>query len=765
MQELEGRCIQEEAPWCVAACPIHVDARAFLGRAARGEWNDAVQVLAVTMPLHRIVARICDHPCEARCKRAEAGDALAIGDLEKAAVRLGRAMKGPTVLPPKGKRVAIAGGGLAGLSAAWDLAHKGYDVTLLSAAQRLGASLRAFPAQVLPAEVIEEEMGSLERLGIAVGLSQPTDQPGWMEGVLARFDAVYAADDESVRLRLPDFSRVDPASLSTTTEGLFAARRRPENAPFSPIGSIAEGRRAATSIDRYLQRVSLLAGREREGPYGSRLFTSLEGVDVKRLVPMADKASGYGEAEAREEASRCLACACMECVKACLFLERFQSFPKRYLRQIGNDQTMVLGSHGPTMKLVNSCSLCGLCAEVCPNGLSMAEVCMDGRASLVRRGKMGPSAHDLALADMSSASGSRAAIVSHEPGESVSAYAFFPGCQMAAIYPEHVIASYEYLRGRLEGGVGLMLRCCGVPADWAAREDLLDGVMNDLKEGWAGLGKPIMIVACPTCHRTLEKHAPEIEAITLWEVLARLAGGGLEPPSSGGGRLAVHDPCTTRSRPEVQESIRVLLRSLGYSIEELSRSRDRTECCGFGGLMSAANPALAKDVAGRRASQSKADYVTYCAMCRNALAATGKRAAHILDLFFGPSSADPWAREAVGYSERNENRFRLKRMMLESVWGKKEEGVEEYEKIDLYIDDEVAATMEERRILREDVRKVIDNAEKTGKRFRDRRSRRCRASFRPAFVTYWVEYSAEGSGFRVHNAYCHRMEIVEEGAS
>jgi hypothetical protein len=69
--------------------------------------------------------------------------------------------------------------------------------------------------------------------------------------------------------------------------------------------------------------------------------------------------------------------------------------------------------------------------------------------------------------------------------------------------------------------------------------------------------------------------------------------------------------------------------------------------------------------------------------------------------------------------------------------------------------------MEERRILREDVQKVIEHAEKTGAKLFNPETGRSLASFRPAQVTYWVEYNPEGDGFRVHNAYYHRIEIVE----
>ena len=398
LQELEGRCIQEEAPTCVAACPIHVDVKTFLARVAAGAWDEAVRVLAATMPLPGIVGRICDHPCQIRCRRIDAGGAIAIADLERAALRRGGAGKGQPPMPAKERRVAIVGGALSGLVAAWDLARKGYQVTILADGEKLGGVLRAFPEDVLPDHVIEEELRLLEQMGVKVIFAGRMDAAGWIEAVRGEFDAVYAGLDETTGADPPiaglDRLTIDPFTLSTTVDGLFVGRKGADETGFSPIGAVAEGRKAATSIDRYLQKVSLTAGREREGPYETKLYTNLEGVTAQPTVPMEDRASGYGDADAMQEAGRCIGCECMECVKACLFLERFKWFPKRYVRQIGNDETMVMGSHGQTISLVNSCSLCGLCETVCPNGLSMARVCMDGRASLVARGKMAPSAHD-----------------------------------------------------------------------------------------------------------------------------------------------------------------------------------------------------------------------------------------------------------------------------------------------------------------------------------------------------------------------------------
>jgi len=761
-REIENRCIQEEAPPCRARCPIHVDVRSFLREVAAGRWDESLQVLAA-MPFPGIVGRICDHPCEETCNRKLRGGAISIGGCERAAVRHRKNFRQRALPARKPERVAVVGGGLSSLTAGLELARKGYSVTLLDAAARLGGNLWDIPESDLPREVLREETRVLEDLGVEVRLSVDADYEGVLDELQRTFDAVYLGIDRGIgfpSLQPLEAAPVNPLTGATTRAGVFAGGAVDSRRRYSPISAVADGRRGAISIDRFLQKVSLTAEREREGPYESKLRTRLEGIASHGAVPKAYPDQGYTDEEAREEAGRCISCECMECVKKCLFMERFKAYPKRYVRQVSNDATLVLGAHGPTRRLVNSCSLCDLCKVVCPNDLSMADVCMEGRRTLVERGKMPASAHEFALDDMTSANGARAALASHEPGKEASRFAFFPGCQLAGIYPEHVSSVYAHLRGHLKGGVGLILRCCGVPAEWAARDGLFRDALEGVERDWNGLGRPAMIVACPTCFRTFGKHLPGMELLSLWQTLVSIQETGGQRQGSDRGRLAIHDPCTARYEKGIQDSIRALLEGLGCEVEELPLSRRETECCGYGGLMSIANPSLAKDAAERRAHLSEADFVTYCAMCRNALAGTGKRVLHVLDMLFNGPGEDPAARKACGWSEKRENRCRLKGRLVKTLWAAGLPRTEEHESILLHLSDEVSERMEERRILREDVQKVIHHAETGGDRFIDQQNGRWLASFKPGHVTYWVEYSREGSGWRVHNAYSHRMDIV-----
>ena len=137
LRELEHLCIQECAPWCVSTCPIHVDVRAMCSAMAQRDFVTASKVVRKTIPFPRIISQVCDHPCENVCKRLEVDDTVAIRSLEKAALDWAPPENDKVrMLPPKNKRVAVVGAGLSGLTAAIDLAKKGYTVTIFEGSEK-----------------------------------------------------------------------------------------------------------------------------------------------------------------------------------------------------------------------------------------------------------------------------------------------------------------------------------------------------------------------------------------------------------------------------------------------------------------------------------------------------------------------------------------------------------------------------------------------------------------------------------------------------
>jgi ferredoxin len=423
------------------------------------------------MPLPGILGRICDAPCEERCKRSEAGGAIRIGALERACVQTDPPSTPMLPMPSKGKTVAIVGSGLSSLAAAGDLASKGYGVTVFEPGERLGGPLRDRDSELLPPEVIDDEIETLTRKKVCFETNRETDSQAFAQHCLKGFDAVYLGLDavgaQGWALERDDDGviRSDARTRRTSHDAVFAGGLTP-----SPVWQAANGRWAAISIDRFLQGVSMDAGRDKEGPYETRLFTSLSDVTPLPAVA-ADEAAGYTPSEAQAEARRCLQCECMECVKVCAYLEKFRGYPKMYAREVYNNLSIVMGEH-KSNRMINSCSLCGLCQQVCPNDFAMQDLCLQARRTMVDTGKMPPSAHEFALLDMAFSQSERFAMARHQPDHDTSAHLFFPGCQLCASAPQQVEKAYDHLRSNLADGVGLMLGCCGAPAQWAGRRKL-----------------------------------------------------------------------------------------------------------------------------------------------------------------------------------------------------------------------------------------------------------------------------------------------------
>ncbi len=768
LRDFERKCIQEEAPECIAACPIHVDARSFVKEVKAGAWNNARKILEKNMPFPSILGRICDAPCQSRCKRKDAGEAIEIGALEHACVTQ---PPPPFRMPPRIKKnlkTAILGTGLAGLTAAWDLLRKGYQITVFEPSDEPGKKLKEIYGNRLPSEEIQNAFSILKKMGAAIETAQQDtiNTLEFQNKCIQEFDAVFIGLD-SVSVTSWELDRdenkkvvIEPLSQFAGKENIFAGGDSSRSSA-SPVWQAAEGRWAATSIDRSLQKVSMTAGREKEGPFESRLFTQLKDISPLPAVPMADPDTGYTPEEAIKEAQRCIQCQCMECVKVCSFLEAFKGYPKRYTREIYNNESIVMGNHQAN-KLINSCSLCGLCEQVCPENFAMQDLCLSVRQSMVKRKKMPPSAHEFALLDMAFSQSDRFAMNRHEPGKTQSTYAFFPGCQLCASLPEKVIPAYDYLRQTLSGGVGLMLGCCCAPAHWAGQQAEYERHMEDFKSNWAGLGRPKLILACSTCFQMMKENLNEIELISLWQVFKENGFPASLPSNKSGGPLSIHDPCTTRHEPGIQEAVRNILNSLDVNVEELELSRDMTECCGFGGLMQNANPDIAKTVISKRAEQSPNDYLTYCAMCRDSLSATGKRVIHLLDLLFeSDKTYDPAEQPPMRLSQRMENRARLKDELKTKVFNEAPGPEEDHQKIILEIPDNVREKLDARRILEEDLQKVLLHAGTSGKKLIHSKTGHFLTFFKPYHVTFWVEYTPmENNGFLIHNAYAHRMEVI-----
>ena len=774
LHELENRCIQEHAPACMATCPASVDVRGICTEMEKGNFPASLKILRKAIPFPGIISRICDEPCRSKCIRKDAGESIAIASLERACVEFGGTVEKPAFLPHRDNRLAIIGGGLFGLAASCDLAKKGYQVIVFEKNGELGGNILRVHEDKLPAEVIQADFDYLSLLGIQVILHCPIEKisntdSNRFEINGQEFDAVLLAVGANPPKFLDidmdsDGITIDPITYSSSINGVFSGGLAASGQDaivrdhiHSPIFIVADGHRAATSIDRYFQKVSLTAARKQEGSFETRLFTSVEGI----LPSLAIKPTGIGftREEALSEAARCLQCQCLECVKICEYLKEYGSYPKRYIREIYNNLSIVKGERRKN-QFINSCSLCGLCGQVCPTDLDMGTVCLDSRREMVNQNRMPPSAHDFALRDMQFSNSESISLFRNHPGKTISKYLFFPGCQLAASNPDYVEKIYQYLLNQpelSEKGVGLVLRCCGAPSRWAGRQDLFDRTREEFLGEYQKLGKPEVILACSSCYLVFKEEYPDIQIRSLWTLLD---GSDLTKNANINGIpeiVSIHDPCTTRHEAAIQDGVRGIVSSLGIKIDELPLSREKTECCSYGGLMWLANRQLSEKVIGRRVAESENPFVTYCVMCRDFFTRHGKKTYHILDLLFDPAleSYSP-----PDYSTRHRNREMLKNQLLKGIWGVPMPEAEQ-PLFRINISENVRKILEDRLILEEDILKVLAHVEETGMAMQNKETGHWLAYYCPSYVTYWVEYSKLANEYTIQNAYSHRMTIQE----
>lgn len=758
-------CIVDSPAPCIVACPLHVDILFFIEKIREKNFQEAYNILSKKIPMTRVICRICDHPCEDVCLRNEKGGAIQISNLEKIAIDFGYTKpKKRLQISRKEFKIAIIGGGISGLSVAIELDKKGYNVTIYESKPYLGGRLWDFDENVLPRALLEEEIENIKNGKIDIKLNVTVGNDLNIDNILKNFHAVYLGTSlwsESLE--------INPITFETQIDKLFAGGSLIKNNNKSIIQSVATGLRAGISIDRYVNKKSLYAARENEGSYETDLELNL--VNITNVEPIdlqldSDNPDSDIMDKASEEAHRCIICKCQECIKACAHLQKFNNIdPKKYIRQINHNENIVLGNHRAN-NMINSCTLCGLCTEVCPNSLDMREIILETRQSMVKRGKMPPSAHDFALRDMEYNNSRNFKMAKHEPNTQKSDYMFFPGCQLSASAPEYVPKVYKYLMDNLCGNVGLMLGCCGAPAEWAGRKDMFNESIKNLRDSWRLMGEPVIVLACSTCFSMFKTYMPEIKIVSLWDVFndygIPLRDEAKQDNEKFAKTLTIHDACTTRYVKSIHGSIRRIVEKLGYGIEELHYSREKTECCGYGGLVYYANRGMAEDFIDMRINESANDYLVYCFMCRDLFVSKGKRTVHILDLIYGDDVEKLCKKRGPTFSARHENRTRLKIDLLRELWGEKMDKLDNEKDINLIIPRDTISVMEDRLILKENIRDVIRFAEEKGEKFLNPENKHFLAYKKIANVTYWVEYEKKEDDFIVHNSYSHRMEILED---
>ena len=182
-------------PPCNHGCPAGENVQKWLYHAEGGDYETAWRQLMEDNPFPAIMGRVCYHPCETVCNRAQVDEAVGINSVERflGDLAIERGWSIDVATPPTGKRVLIVGSGPTGLSAAYHLRRAGHAVTIVEAESRPGGMMRfGIPRYRLPREVLDAEIQRILDMGVQLQLNHGvTDIVGEMHR--GHYDAVLLA--------------------------------------------------------------------------------------------------------------------------------------------------------------------------------------------------------------------------------------------------------------------------------------------------------------------------------------------------------------------------------------------------------------------------------------------------------------------------------------------------------------------------------------------------------------------------------------------
>ena len=192
MSAHDGDCV---AP-CQLNCPARTDCQGYVGLIANGEYDSAIKLIKNKIPLPASIGRVCPHPCEKACRRKNVEEPINIAQLKAFAadIDLNKDSYLPDVMVRSGKKVAIIGGGPAGLTAAYYLNIMGHSVTVYDMMDKMGGMLRyGIPQYRLPKEVLDKEIAIIEKSGVKLVNNVKLGKDFTIQSLKAENDAVIVA--------------------------------------------------------------------------------------------------------------------------------------------------------------------------------------------------------------------------------------------------------------------------------------------------------------------------------------------------------------------------------------------------------------------------------------------------------------------------------------------------------------------------------------------------------------------------------------------
>ena len=188
-----GRCTctyNQPVP-CVSLCPAHVDIPGYVALVGEGRYADAIRLIRKDNPFPTTCGFICEHPCEARCRRNMIDDSINIRGLKRVAADFAGEVEPPKCAPGTGKKIAVLGGGPGGLSAAYYLQLMGHQTTVYEMLPKLGGMLRyGIPNYRLPKDRLDEDINAILKTGVEVKYGLKIGEDITIQQLRSEYEAV-----------------------------------------------------------------------------------------------------------------------------------------------------------------------------------------------------------------------------------------------------------------------------------------------------------------------------------------------------------------------------------------------------------------------------------------------------------------------------------------------------------------------------------------------------------------------------------------------
>jgi len=324
-------------------------------------------------------------------------------------------------------------------------------------------------------------------------------------------------------------------------------------------------------------------------------------------------------------------------------LQDFQVKPKEILLENQVDKNVSF-----------SCNLCGLCKEVCPKDIDLGDKFYNMRNKVVFNDE-----YYLKLRKARNYQKWTANKLFTSKGSKQCDVVFLPGCSLASYSGSILNKVKDHLSYNL-GKTEIWIDCCGKPAKDLGDEVLFNKTFNKYIKGIKDTGAKRIITACGNCYNVLKRNS-EFQVELLWDVLVEC---GLPHEINGvyennNIEFVLHDPCSMRYEIETQRNVRILLDKLKVKYSEFEYNKEKTRCCGAGGMVGLINDHVAHKNMKNRVEESQGrNIICYCQSCAEALNFGGGQAINILDFIFNYNEInDKFAQDKMNTIKRWKNRF------------------------------------------------------------------------------------------------------------